>query len=62
MKNGAPPQSEYAGIAAQFAAAKAKRDEEESRGLRDTVDDGKQREREFTVKQGMLMAWFGIVM
>jgi hypothetical protein len=47
-------------VAAQFAAAKAKR-EEESRGLKEQ-NEAKERELAFTVRQGLLMAWFGVLM
>jgi hypothetical protein len=48
-------------VAAQFAAAKAKREEEESRGLKEQ-NEAKERELAFTVRQGLLMAWFGVLM
>jgi hypothetical protein len=52
--------SEYADVAKQFAAAKAK-GEEELRGLK-AQNEAKERELAFTVRQGLLMAWFGVLM
>jgi hypothetical protein len=60
MSNGAP-QSEYAGIAAQFAAARAERDADEARGLKDT-STSKEREIQWSARQALVLAWLGIIM
>jgi len=59
MSNGEPT-SEYAGIAAEFAKAKARREEEEARGLLDpsATDENKRREIRFKAIHGLLIAFF----
>ena len=59
MSNG-EPNSEYAGIAAEFAKAKARREEEEARGLLDpsAADENKRREIQFKAIHGLLIAFF----
>jgi len=54
------PQSEYAGIAAEFAKAKAKRQEEEAKGFldRSSRDENKRREIQFKAIHGLLIAFF----
>jgi hypothetical protein len=63
-KNVPKPQSEYARIASQFAAAKKLQDAEprpqRSRSLDAAVQ--RRRERDFKVKHGWLMAWLGVIM
>jgi len=52
--------SEYSGIAAEFAKAKARREEEEARGLLDpsAADEKKRREIQFKAIHGLLIAFF----
>jgi phosphatidylinositol glycan class O len=59
MSNG-EPNSEFAGIAAEFAKAKARREEEEARGLLDpsATDENKRREIQFKAIHGLLIAFF----
>lgn len=54
------PKSEYAGIAAEFAKAKAKREEEQARGLPDPSAkyDNKRKEIRFKALHGLLIAFF----
>ncbi|KAF1814562.1 hypothetical protein P152DRAFT_456830 [Eremomyces bilateralis CBS 781.70] len=58
-------ESEYDGIAAKFAKAKARREQEESQGLTTaSQDDKKVREYQFTASHGILVAllvWFLIL-
>lgn len=51
---------EYAGIAAEFAKAKARREEEEARGLLEpsATDEKKRREIQFKAIHGLLIGFF----
>lgn len=53
------PKSEYAGIAAEFARAKAKREEEQAQGLLDpsAKDENKRKEIRFKALHGLLIAF-----
>jgi phosphatidylinositol glycan class O len=53
------PKSEYAGIAAEFAKAKSKREEEQAKGLLDpsAKDDKKRKEIRFKALHGLLIAF-----
>ncbi len=59
-------QSEYTGIAAEFARAKAEREKQEAKGLRDTSVNAKafnkQKEIEFSAKHGLLIAFFSLLL
>lgn len=63
MSNG-EPSSEYAGIAAEFAKAKARREREESRGLRDPSGDGEDNRRgiRFKAIHGLLIAFLAWIL
>jgi hypothetical protein len=62
MKNGRsqqanPASSEHADIAARFAIAKARKEQEEAQGLRDTAKDNKAAEVRFKATHGLLVAF-----
>jgi len=60
------PETEYAGIAADFARLKEQNEEEESRGLRSNAPDAKrlnkQRNVEFNSKLVVLLAFFLLIL
>lgn len=61
MENGAP-ETEYTGIAAEFARAKAERDKLEAKGLRDTSVNAKEfnkkKEIVFGARHALLVVLF----
>ncbi|EOD45602.1 putative phosphoethanolamine transferase class o protein [Neofusicoccum parvum UCRNP2] len=61
----AKPKTEFEGIAAQFAAAKAKQEREEAQGLRSSSDDAKvankRRELQFKSSHSLLVAFFFLI-
>ena len=56
MENGEAP-SEFQGIAAQFAKAKADKERQEAQGLRERSVDAKQQEVRFKATHGLLIAF-----
>ncbi|KAF2454481.1 hypothetical protein BDY21DRAFT_308968 [Lineolata rhizophorae] len=57
MDNG-EPRTEYEGIAAAFAKAKAVKEKEEAQGLRENTADNKRAEVQFKASHGLLVAFF----
>jgi len=59
MSKGEP--TEYEGIAAQFAAARAQKEKEEAQGLRKSNDPAvnKQEEVRFKAAHGIVLGFFG---
>ena len=59
-------QTEYTGIAAQFAKAKAEREKQEAKGLKDSSHNAKafnkQKEIEFSAKHGLLIVFFCLLL
>lgn len=59
------PKTEFEGIAAQFAAAKAKQEREEAQGLRNSSTDAKiankRRELQFKSSHSLLVAFFFLI-
>lgn len=61
-----PHETEYSGIAAEFARAKAEREKEEAKGLLDSSVNAKavnkQKEVQFSASHGLLLALFCLLL